>query len=509
MTELQTSQAAGKGENTLEYQYQHLSPLDAFKAKGRYLHNQLKRERFPKSPDQTHNQERDSQEMEDAFVLDSRLHNRESQLASARTDRSDTSRYSDNSRYSDLSRAVSTSSIGSRNSMTTTYSEASTIEPNAFNSLGSYGGLGERNTSVVWPRVVIDRSHDNKTSLNNSDEDTGAHKTTSTPSHIPSSATASGTTNKDHYAQLGHRPSPVFHQVDTSPSQSPIEFSNLRISPASARGEKTVSSRTSGPSLHRKAGLQPSPVTSPLSTSDRVKSSRNTPVRALTYSPATSPNSSATMVDRSGRTPQSSQRPALRSSNRTSSLNQSSMASLPDSKLSAAVHIELGIAQHEANELPQSTHHFQVAADMGDPNGCMLYGLSLRHGWGIRQDLQRSVAMLQKAVESIDGDLKNGRESRLMSTPLTEEVAVAIYELGVSYKNGWGVPTDRKLALKYFELASSWGDVEAMVIAAECYLQGEGCKKDKTKAARYLRTAEEKGRKEIGNSWIWKTKYDG
>ncbi|PNP47481.1 hypothetical protein TGAMA5MH_01302 [Trichoderma gamsii] len=43
---------------------------------------------------------------------------------------------------------------------------------------------------------------------------------------------------------------------------------------------------------------------------------------------------------------------------------------------------------------------------------------------------------------------------------------------------------------------------------AWCYLQGYGCKKDKYAAARYYRQAEKAGNKTLGNSWIWKEKYD-
>lgn len=153
---------------------------------------------------------------------------------------------------------------------------------------------------------------------------------------------------------------------------------------------------------------------------------------------------------------------------------------------------------------------------MGDPTGCLLYGLALRHGWGVRPDLTRSLVFLQRAADSAILNVDNLRNSKLFPNSSSSlslstaggDLGIAIYELGVSYKNGWGVTADKKLCLKYFELASEWGDVEAMIEAAECHLHGTGCKKDKFKAASYLRRAEAKGKKEIGNSWIWKSKYD-
>lgn len=43
---------------------------------------------------------------------------------------------------------------------------------------------------------------------------------------------------------------------------------------------------------------------------------------------------------------------------------------------------------------------------------------------------------------------------------------------------------------------------------AWCFLEGFGGPKDKKAAARFLRRAEGKGRVEVGNSWIWKDKYN-
>lgn len=198
----------------------------------------------------------------------------------------------------------------------------------------------------------------------------------------------------------------------------------------------------------------------------------------------------------------------LRSGSKLRSFSKTEVASLPDAALSAETHVELGIEQHEDNRLPQSTHHFKVAAEMGDLTGCLLYGLALRHGWGVRPDLKRSVQMLQRAADSVNLNSNNLRSSKFFTTPLNDQLAVAIYELAISFKNGWGVDMDKKTSLRYLELASDLGDVEAMVETADCYLQGIGCKKDKTKAAKLLRLAEGKGKKEIGNSWIWKSKYD-
>ncbi|PHH77491.1 hypothetical protein CDD80_555 [Ophiocordyceps camponoti-rufipedis] len=64
------------------------------------------------------------------------------------------------------------------------------------------------------------------------------------------------------------------------------------------------------------------------------------------------------------------------------------------------------------------------------------------------------------------------------------------------------------VVLQYYETAANLGDTDAMNELARCYLEGLGCKKDKFAAARYYRRAEEAGSKTLGNSWIWKEKYD-
>ncbi|KAI7186320.1 hypothetical protein KC324_g7173, partial [Hortaea werneckii] len=87
------------------------------------------------------------------------------------------------------------------------------------------------------------------------------------------------------------------------------------------------------------------------------------------------------------------------------------------------------------------------------------------------------------------------------------QFALAIYELGISYMNGWGCSKDKTLALRCYEVAASWGDCDALAEAGFCYTQGMGCKKDLKKAAALYRKAAEGGMSMAGNSWIYKPKY--
>ncbi|KAL4786639.1 hypothetical protein BJX76DRAFT_96516 [Aspergillus varians] len=176
------------------------------------------------------------------------------------------------------------------------------------------------------------------------------------------------------------------------------------------------------------------------------------------------------------------------------------------------VNVQEAIRLHEAGELEQSTNMF---GQLADPNGAnnaisqVLYGLALRHGWGCTPDPERAVTYLSAAAsnsasieaEALEAGLKKGGAAK-------GELVLAIFELGNCFRNGWGVKKDPAAARQYFETAANLGDADAMNEVAWCYLEGFGGKKDKFLAAKYYRLAEGKGNKIMGNSWIWKDKYN-
>ncbi|KAL2127041.1 hypothetical protein VTI74DRAFT_11428 [Chaetomium olivicolor] len=186
------------------------------------------------------------------------------------------------------------------------------------------------------------------------------------------------------------------------------------------------------------------------------------------------------------------------------------------SDLSAEEHVGKAIALHESGSLQESTWHLRHAAKQGHPTGMLLYGLACRHGWGMRPNLREGVQWLRKAAESAQLELADDEGQAKDSKPvdITErktrkaQFALSIYELGVSFMNGWGTEQDKALALRCFEIAASWGDVDALAEAGFCYAQGIGCKKDLKKSAKFYREAEAKGMSMVGNSWIHKSKYD-
>jgi len=145
----------------------------------------------------------------------------------------------------------------------------------------------------------------------------------------------------------------------------------------------------------------------------------------------------------------------------------------------------------------------------------LLYALACRHGWGMRPNQREGVEWLRKAADVAsaeiaddEGQAKDGKVVDIQGSKARKaQFALSIYELGVSHMNGWGIEQDKALALRCFEIAGSWGDVDALTEAGFCYAKGVGCKKDLKKSAKFYRLAEAKGVVMPGNSWIHKDKY--
>jgi TPR repeat protein len=132
----------------------------------------------------------------------------------------------------------------------------------------------------------------------------------------------------------------------------------------------------------------------------------------------------------------------------------------------------------------------------------VLYGLALRHGWGIKPDAKSAVTYLSLAASSsanieslaLDSGMKRGGAAK-------GELVLAIFELANCFRYGWGIEKDPLAAYQYYLTAANLGDTDAMNETSWCLLEGYGVKKDKYKAALWLRKAEEGGNKTLGNSW--------
>lgn len=189
----------------------------------------------------------------------------------------------------------------------------------------------------------------------------------------------------------------------------------------------------------------------------------------------------------------------------------------PSAELTAEEHLEIGIQAHSSGSLTKSTYHLRLAAREGLPTAMLLYALACRHGWGMRPNQEDGVAWLRKAIESsglevadVEQTITNASRKDGKSDPIAEaaerrkrkaQFGLAVYELGISYMNGWGCQKDKPLALQCYEVAGGWGDCDALAEAGYCYTQGIGCKKDMKKAATLYRKAADLGMSMAGNSW--------
>jgi TPR repeat protein len=172
-------------------------------------------------------------------------------------------------------------------------------------------------------------------------------------------------------------------------------------------------------------------------------------------------------------------------------------------------HVTKGIECHENGSLQESTYHLRIAAMQNHPTAMLLYALACRHGWGMRPNQREGVQWLRKALDLALLELAED-EGSSPATGVREfhdrkaksaQFALSIYELGVSHLKGWGIEQDKALALRCFEVAGHWGDVDALTEAGFCYAEGVGCRKDLKKAAKFYRMAEQRGVSMVGNSW--------
>ncbi|KAH6637858.1 hypothetical protein C7974DRAFT_432675 [Boeremia exigua] len=209
--------------------------------------------------------------------------------------------------------------------------------------------------------------------------------------------------------------------------------------------------------------------------------------------------------------------------------------------------IQEAIRLHEKGNLEASTALFGRLADPAGPNNALaqvLYGLALRHAWGIDADQTQAVHFLSLAASNSAQVEQIALSAGLKGGSAKGELVLAMYELANCFRNGWGVAKDPAAARAYYETAANLGDADAMNEVAWCYVEGFGAKKDKVrvhvassrvskqagrafsgvastarsrthtacsrthasrpgifKAAQFLRLAESKGNKTLGNTW--------
>ena len=85
--------------------------------------------------------------------------------------------------------------------------------------------------------------------------------------------------------------------------------------------------------------------------------------------------------------------------------------------------------------------------------------------------------------------------------------AVAQYQLGICYANGYGVTIDRKLAVKHFCDAAERGHAEALYQLGICHYYGYGVPSNQSQAAEFWEVAANTGHAEaqyqLGNCYYY------
>ncbi|KAI8640942.1 hypothetical protein BD408DRAFT_433805 [Parasitella parasitica] len=196
----------------------------------------------------------------------------------------------------------------------------------------------------------------------------------------------------------------------------------------------------------------------------------------------------------------------LRNTSLKKAISSSKKLSLqPENKAEGLVHE--GIKYHEAGKLEQATDKFKQASILNLPIAMFLYGVSLRHGWGCKRNEHLAFQYLQRAAEHAVEDLNN-LSNAVSASASKGELIMAIYELGVSFRHGWGCKKNKETAVYYFKIAADLNDADAQNDLGHCYYHGHGVKKNLFMAAKYYRMADKQGQGIMGNNWIWKSKYD-
>lgn len=188
--------------------------------------------------------------------------------------------------------------------------------------------------------------------------------------------------------------------------------------------------------------------------------------------------------------------------------NQPSPNGLPKNPTTPDDFLALGIAHHEANRLTESAQCFEKSATLngGCAVGMLMWGLTLRHGWGVPKDEPRAFKWLKRAAEHAVVDLQHG-STKSGRDAVKNELVLAVYEVGQCFFQGWGVPRDKAMGVSYFQTAAQLGDPDAQQDLAFCLANGKGCKKDRKAAAKWYRAAAAQGASTVGLAWIYKPKY--
>lgn len=176
--------------------------------------------------------------------------------------------------------------------------------------------------------------------------------------------------------------------------------------------------------------------------------------------------------------------------------------------------VALAIELKYKNQPQELSYQLQIAAEQGNKDAMLLYGLSLRYGYGVKRDERQSFLWLCRGAEvdlirtyKFDIEPFELLDEEMPKTPI-EPLASTLLEIGKSYVNGWGVERDENYGIQFIEKSASLGFTELMLEAGSIWMtKGPNRKKNLHRSASWYRLADKFGETIPGNEWIYKSKY--
>ena len=132
-----------------------------------------------------------------------------------------------------------------------------------------------------------------------------------------------------------------------------------------------------------------------------------------------------------------------------------------------------GLAAAARGDYTTALRHWQPLADQGYAPAQYNLGVMYRNGYGVAKDDVEAVKWFRKAANQGN--------------------ASAQYNLGVMYHNGYGVAKDDVEARKWFRKAADQGNAIAQYNLGVMYYNGDGVAKDDVEAVKWYRKAAEQG----------------
>ncbi|ODV93366.1 hypothetical protein PACTADRAFT_77709 [Pachysolen tannophilus NRRL Y-2460] len=177
--------------------------------------------------------------------------------------------------------------------------------------------------------------------------------------------------------------------------------------------------------------------------------------------------------------------------------------------------VSLAISLKKQGNAEEASYQLKLAANQGNKDAMLLYGLSLRYGYGVRRNEKVSFSWLCKGVD-VDSESKDFEFEVDPSTLTTQDfpqkplepLSSTLFEVGKSYINGWGTERDENYGIKFIEKSAALGFIEAMVESAKFWAtKGPNRKKDISRSETWFKLVKSFGVKLEGHDWVYKSKY--